>query len=458
MLRGGAFNNNQRNARCSYRNNNDPDNRNNNIGFRVVLSTLVAGNVCQVSITCQNEANGGVRSWPRFHGNRANSNGPIPWPAWDGATPHMIAAGAFSELTAWGNLLSAYHGAGKGKRSRGEVAAFEYRLEEHLLGLQTSLLEGTWRPGGYHSFLIHDPKQRLISAAPFADRVVHHALCNIIEPDFERSFVEESFANRKGKGNHSAIALAQRHARRYPYVLSLDIRKFFPNIDHAVLFSLLSGKIEDRRVLRLIQLILDSGDGIFNDASTGTLFPGDDLLDLLWPRGLPIGNLTSQFWANVYLNPLDHFIKRELRCKGYVRYVDDLLLFADDKAQLWEWRQRLVERLSRYRLVFHSGSHPRPVNEGFGFLGFMLFPERRRVKKRKGFQYQRKLVDLVSGYQQGSVTGEELLDSVMAWNNHLSYGNTVGLRKAVFSCLPPEIAIMARQQWRRSLVRRGVRG
>src|SRR5690606_495887 len=113
------------------------------------------------------------------------------------------------------------------------------------------------------------------------------------------------------------------------------------------------------------------------------------------PRGLPIGNLTSQFWANVYLNPFDHFIKRELRCKAYLRYVDDFLLFADSKRTLWQWKAALQERLVRLRLTIHDGAHPRPVTEGFPFLGFVIFPEQRRLKRRKGIHYQRRLRRLI---------------------------------------------------------------
>ena len=448
-LRGGSFNNNQRNVRCAYRNNNDPDNRNNNIGFRVVLSTFAAGNAQQRQNCCA-EVNGGVYSWPRSLWNRANSNRPIPWFAWDGAPISMIEEGAFDEFCGWSNLLLAYQKASKGKRSRVEVASFEARLEENLLGLHQSLRDQRWKPAGYHSFYIHEPKRRLISAAPFTDRVVHHALCNILEPEFERGFVTESYANRKRKGNHRALDHAQRCARKYAYVLPLDIRKFFPCIDHEVLRLQLARKIRDPGILRVINLILNSGSKLATEESAAVFFPGDDLVDLMRPRGLPIGNLTSQFWANVYLNPLDHFIKRELGCHGYVRYVDDMLLFAESKSQLWDWMASVEQRLTQFRLVFHKGSHPRPVSEGSGFLGFRVFPDRRELKNRKGYHYQRRLKKMIGDYTDQRLTQDELLDSILSWNNHVGYGNTVGLRKAVFVCLPQEIAIAARKQYLRS--------
>ena len=208
----------------------------------------------------------------------------------------------FAEITSWENLLLAYRRASRGKRGRPDVAAFEHRLEDNLVALRCELREQRYRPGPYASFYIHEPKRRLISAAPFRDRVVHHALCNVIEPLFERSFIAESYANRIGKGTHQALDRAQHHARRYRYVLQLDIRQFFPSIDHAILKALLARKVDDPDVRWLIDQVLDSGRGVLAEEYRMVYFEGDDLLAVLRPRGLPIGNLTSQFWANVYLN------------------------------------------------------------------------------------------------------------------------------------------------------------
>lgn len=365
-----------------------------------------------------------------------------------------MAENLFVAMASWENLWLAWLKAGKGKRKKAEVAAFEHQLEENLLTLQSDLRSGHWKPGNYHSFWIHDPKRRLISAADFADRVVHHALCNVIEPVFERTFVLESYANRVGKGNHRALDAAQKHATQFRYVLSLDVRKFFPGIDHQILYAILSRKISDEHVLRNIRLILASGVGLLNDEADTALFPGDDLIDQMRPKGLPIGNLTSQFWANVYMNPLDHFVKRTLRCKGYVRFVDDIQLFANDKHTLWLWKKELSDYLAGLRLHFHRGVQPKPVTEGFGFLGFRVYPDRKCLKKRKGIQYQRHLKDLLAQYDLGLVCPDTVLDSVLAWNNHLSYANTTGLRKSVFSVLPDELAQEARARYSRSLARR----
>ena len=337
---------------------------------------------------------------------------------------------SFEQLYSWHNLYASWRKAAKGKRGHACVAAFEHRLEENLLELQSELQVRSWRPGPYASFYVHDPKKRLISAAPFRDRVVHHALCNVIEPSFERSFVNDSYANRVGKGTHAALDRLQQFARRFPYVLSCDIRKFFPSMDHAVLRYPLSMKIDDQRILWLIDQILESGEGIHRSLDTA-YFTGDDLFAPLRPRGLPIGNLTSQFWANVYLNPFDHFVKRELRCPAYVRYVDDFHLFSNCREDLWHWRDALIERLGKLRLLIHPGVHPRPVTEGISFLGFIVYPDRRRLKRRKAVHFRRKLKALAESHAGGQLPIDRLTATVQGWVNHVRYGNTVGLRKAV---------------------------
>lgn len=339
----------------------------------------------------------------------------------------------FDQLTSWDNLLLAYRRAAQGKRSRPDVAAFEHRLEDNLWQLQSELQAQTYQPLAYHSFFIHDPKRRLISAADFRDRVVHHALCNLIEPIFERSFIADSYANRVGKGTHRARNRCQQFARRYPYVLQCDLRQFFPSIDHAILQDQLARKVKDVGLLWLIDIILSSGKDVLKEQYDMVFFPGDDLLAINRRRGLPIGNLTSQFWANVYLNPFDHFIKRQLRCPAYLRYVDDFMLFADDKKTLWLWRDALIERLATLRLTIHPGAQPHLVTEGISFLGFRIFPDRTRLKQRKGHQYKRKLKRLIQQYRSRQVGFKQLSQSVRGWVNHARFANTVGLRKAILT-------------------------
>ncbi len=332
---------------------------------------------------------------------------------------HFLIKGfaVFEELHSWENLLLAFRRAAGGKRGHPNVAAFEHRLEDNLLDLRDELSSKVYRLGPYTSFTIHEPKRRLISAAPFRDRVVHHALCNLIEPIFERTFIADSYANRVGKGTHRALNRAQKLARRYRCVLQGDVRQFFPSIDHAILQTILARKITDREVLWLIDLILKSGIGVLSEHYNMVSFAGDDIMAIDRPRGLPIGNLTSQFWANCYLNPFDHFVKRELRCRAYVRYVDDFLLFADDKPTLWDWKQAVEARLARLRVTIHPGAHPRPVDEGFPFLGFVVYPDRRRLKRRKGMFYRRRLKRLMASFNAGELPLERVTESVKGWVN-----------------------------------------
>lgn len=337
----------------------------------------------------------------------------------------------FPRVVAWENLLVAYRKAARGKRGRAPAATLEFQLADRLLELQTELVNETYRPGTYRHFTIHEPKRRLISAAPFRDRVVHHALCNVIEPLFEARFHPHSYANRAGKGTHRAVDQLQAFARRYRYALRLDVVQHFPSLDHAVLRRELFQVIGDERVRRLIDLILAGGDGVLAGEYDMVYFPGDDLFARTRPRGLPIGNLTSQFWANCYLNPFDHFVKRELGCPGYVRYVDDLLLFGPDKATLWRWRQAVVEKLAGLRLTIHPGAQPRPVTEGIPFLGFVVFPDHRRLKRRQGIRYRRRLGALLRQYAAGEIGIDRVHASVRGWINHVRYGDTWRLREAV---------------------------
>jgi hypothetical protein len=343
----------------------------------------------------------------------------------------------YDEVYSWDNLWLAWRKAAKGKRSRPAAAGFEYHLEDNLIALQEELATKTYRPGAYASFYIHEPKRRLISAAPFRDRVVHHALCNIIEPAFERSFSADSYANRIGKGTHRALDRCQEFARRFRYVLQCDVRQFFPSVDHAVLNVALGRKVRDPAIVWLIRQIITSGVGVLSEEYDMVYFPGDDLFAAVRPRGLPIGNLTSQFWANCYLSPFDHFVQNGLRCPAYLRYVDDFLLFGDDKQQLWDWRQAVVERLARLRLTIHEASaQVRPVTEGIPFLGFTVFPQQRRLKRRKGIIFRRKLCALAERYADGEVTLDQVTASVQGWINHVRYANTVGLRQKTLGSVP----------------------
>lgn len=203
------------------------------------------------------------------------------------------------------NFKRAVKAAGKNKRCRLEVLKYNARQEEHIQATREDLARGTWKPGPYRDFVVLEPKKRLISAPCFRDRVVHHALVHIIEPHFEKRFIRHSYACHKGKGTHatSARMTAMLHGLSRGYALKADISKYFPNIDHAILLCVVARVIGDPRLFALIRAIVGEG-------------PHKE-------RGLPIGALTSQLFANVYLDRLDHYVKDVLGVRRYIRYMDD---------------------------------------------------------------------------------------------------------------------------------------
>ena len=277
------------------------------------------------------------------------------------------------------NLLHAARKAQKGKRFRPNVLDFNYNLEPELQTLQTELASKTYRPGKYRTFEIKEPKPRMISAAPYRDRVVHHALCNVIVPLIEPSFIFDTYANREGKGTHLALKRFTRYARSSQYVLQCDIQKYFPSIDHEILKACLRRKIKCPDTLWLIDTIID---GSNEQIPAAFHFQDDDLLSpLAHRRGLPIGNLTSQFFANVYLTGFDHFVKETLGAKKYLRYVDDFALFSNDRDFLVAARQAMEDYLDTLRLKIHPiKSHISRTQHGANFLGFRIFPDRIRVR------------------------------------------------------------------------------
>jgi hypothetical protein len=338
----------------------------------------------------------------------------------------------YQRIISWDNLWLAWRKASHGKRGHSPAAAFEFNLADHLLQLQQELSEQVYHPGEYVHFYIHEPKRRKISAAPFRDRVAHHALCNVIEPLFEARFHPDSYANRIDKGTHRAADRLQKFARRYRYVLRCDVVRHFPSLDHALLRREIKRIIRDEDALGLVDRILESGAGVLEDEYEMVYFPGDDLLAAHRPRGLPIGNLTSQFWSNVYLNPFDWFVTRELGCQAYLRYVDDFALFSDSKRELWAWKQAIMERLARYRLTIHeSAAQAAPVAQGIPWLGFVIYPEHRRIKRRNVVNFRRRLKGRLRSYYSGTLDFAQWDASMQGWINHVRYADTWGLCRGV---------------------------
>jgi retron-type reverse transcriptase len=340
----------------------------------------------------------------------------------------------FPQITAFENLIAAARQAQRGKRFRANVLAFNFSLEQQLFRLQEELLTHTYRPGAYTTFEIYEPKPRLISAAPYRDRVAHHALCNIIVPIFERTFIRDSYANRVGFGTHRALRRFTEFLRSSRYVLQCDVQKYFPSIDHDILKTLIRRKLKCLDTLWLIDTILDQSNA---QEPVHHYFPGDDLFaPQQRRRGLPIGNLTSQFFANVYLNGLDHVVKEELQAAKYVRYVDDFAIFANDQGWLKEIRIDIEKYLANLRLKIHPvKSQIFATRHGANFLGFRVFPDRVRVRSENLRRARRRLRDMQAAYAARKLEPREITQSLQSWIAHLKHGDTWRLRERIFTHL-----------------------
>ncbi len=340
----------------------------------------------------------------------------------------------YHQIINFENLLIAAKKAQRGKRFRENVLDFNYNLESELVQLQTELTNQTYQPGEYRTFYIKEPKIRMISAAPYRDRVVHHALCNIIVPLIESSFIGDSYANRVGFGTHRALRRFTKFARSSRYVLQCDIQKYFPCIDHEILKTLLRHKLKCADTLWLIDMMIDNSN---EQLPIAEYFEGDNLFTPLQRRrGLPLGNLTSQFFANVYLNSFDHFVKEELKARKYLRYVDDFALFSDDWKFLAEARLQVVEYLSQLRLKIHPvKSQLFELKYGANFLGFRILPHCIRVRSENLRRAKRRLKQMQIDYTQGKINSDHVAQSMQSWFAHLEHGDTWRLRQQIFTSL-----------------------
>lgn len=338
----------------------------------------------------------------------------------------------WQQVTDFENLFKASRQAQRGKRFRSNVLDFNYHLEQNLAQLQQELQSQTYQPGAYRSFRIFESKPRLISAAPYRDRVVHHALCNIIVPIFERTFITDSYANRLGFGTHRALHRFTEFARANKYILQCDIRKYFPSIDHEILKSILARKVKCVKTLWLIDTIIDHSN---EQELVLEYFPGDTILTPYERRhGLPIGNLTSQFFANCCLNGLDHFVKERLKATCYLRYVDDFVLFSNDQSFLVHARQAIEAFLATLRLKIHPvKSQLFETRIGASFVGFRVLPDRIRVRNDNLRRSRQRLRNLKAAYTNTEIDVEKLTQCIQSWIAHLNHANTYRLQQAIFS-------------------------
>lgn len=280
--------------------------------------------------------------------------------------------------------------------------SFMFELERNVLELKRELESRQYMPGEYRTFLITDPKPRIISASPFRDRVVHHALCGVLEPVFDSYLISDCYACRVGKGTVAAIYRAQHFSRRYGRFVKLDVRHFFETADHQVLKTIIRRLVKDSSVLSLTDLFIDKG------------APGSQA-----GRGMPIGNLTSQNFANLYLAPFDHFMKEVVGVPGYVRYMDDILMFDNDPIRLAVAVKKAsdflaVLRLELKREAFRTGL----TSDGLPFLGFNIFPGVIRFDRIRRRRFARKVSVVARMLDAGEVSESHamsVLQSVYGW-------------------------------------------
>jgi len=329
----------------------------------------------------------------------------------------------WEKLISWENLVLAARKAQLGKRDRFCVQKFNFDQERLLIQLQKELQEGTYRPGKFTTHWISEPKKRMISAAPYNDRVVHHALMNILEPILDRHFHPDSYACRKNKGTHAAANRLQHLMQRYKYALQCDIEKFFPSIDHDILKAKFRRLIKDKNVLSLMDLIVDSSN---KQEPILKWFDGDDLFTPLYRRkGLPIGNLTSQWFANWFLNDLDHYITSRLGIGGYVRYCDDFILLHNDRTMLKDTITKIRKHVNGKRMFLHERKVSiRPVRAGLTFVGYRIWPTHRLLKKENVRRFRRRLRWMKIAYAQRILDWSDVKLRLDSWLGHAKHADT----------------------------------
>jgi len=330
------------------------------------------------------------------------------------------------------NLKLAFRKARKRKSNKPSVKKFEENLEEQLNTLKQELETFTYKPVPLKRFVIRDPKTRTIYASAFRDRVLHHAIINIIGSLFERCFIYDSYASRVNKGAHAAIERFDRFTRKVSkngklvrqahspnsiagYVLKADIRHYFETVDHEALIKIIERKIRDGDVVWLIRQIL----GNYDCKVLG--------------KGMPLGNYTSQFFANVYLNELDYFIKHELKVKYYIRYVDDFVIFHRDKSQLKTYKSKINDYLKiNLKIELHKDkSRVMPLRGGVAFLGYRIFYHYKLLGLRNKRKFERTFGKKLNLYEKGLLSYEALVASLQGWRGHAIHANTYKLQRGI---------------------------
>jgi hypothetical protein len=272
--------------------------------------------------------------------------------------------------------------------------------------------------------VIHEPKERIIRVAPFCDRIVHQSICSVIAPLFEKTFIHDTYACRLGKGTLKAIDRLTAYLRRpgADYVLKLDLRKFFDSIPHGLIMRELEWRIGDTKLLEMCRRILASY------RTKLEIFP-----DGFGARGIPIGNLTSQWFANIIASRIDYHVKHVLRCRHYARYMDDLVLLGPDKGTVRAWMAALSALIGEMGLMVNPKSRIYPAAAGVPFLGHKVWHDHRRILRPNVAAGRRKMRKLLSLVKRGEVSRKQAMDSLRSWFSHLSHADTYRLRTALWS-------------------------
>ncbi len=327
----------------------------------------------------------------------------------------------YGQIYDFANLYAAYLRARRGKRYRHEVLRFSRDLEPNLIQIQNELVWKTYHTGRYREFFVYEPKRRPVAALPFRDRVVQHAIVSVIEPIWENRFVYDSYACRPTRGTHAGADRAQAFLRKVKrrhgkvYVLKADISKYFASIDHGVLKRLLRKRIACGDTLSLLDGIIVSTPG---------------------PTGIPIGNLTSQLFANIYLHELDEYVKYDLREHFYVRYMDDFVIIHHDKQHLQRLRVAIESFLwDRLRLRTNAKTQVFPVGlvrgRALDFLGYRIWPTHRKLRKGSIKRMRHRLRRLQALYAAGRIGFAQIGPRIVSWFGHAKHADSYNLRSKV---------------------------
>ncbi len=314
-----------------------------------------------------------------------------------------------------GNLVMAFRAAVKGKRTSGEAQSFMDDLDSNLNRLLEELRSGEWTPDSYRRFVVRGPKIRVIHAAPFRDRVVHHALMRIAGPAMERGASAYSFACRRGKGSLAALHAAARHTRADRSFLQLDVRKYFDSVHHETLADLLRGRFKDGGFLEIMGRIIGG-----YEHGKGT--------------GLPIGTLTSQYLANFYLDGLDRFCFEELKVRRYVRYMDDFVLWHPETQVLTDWCNAIEEWVHcKRRLSLKTRPEPQPCASGIPFVGYRVVPGAILLGRRARRRYRSRIRGLLDQHARAELSALELQRRTDALNAFVDVANGRSWRTSIVS-------------------------